>query len=129
MTDVNGNPTISETVNHLRNICVTTNFNPCTVSMAGYLHGEMKQLSGIPKKYHYSVLEVVFGCDIYTFSQLTFHTCNRMIEMVKSNPDVRAMLYSIYKQIEEKTPADHVITPGEFKEFINECAGESIYAF
>jgi|GEM_PF-6750966 len=97
--------------------------------MAGYLHGLLKEIGGVPKKYHYAVLEVVFGCEIYTFSQLTFQTCKALIDSFQANPDVPAMFYAIYHEIEVRKYAETVFLPGDFKDFLDVCAGEMIYAF
>jgi hypothetical protein len=74
-------------------------------------------------------LEVVFGCEIYTLSQLTFHTCQTLIDRLQGNPEIRAMFYIIYKSIEARIPAEYVIIPGEFKDFLCVCEEETIYAF
>jgi hypothetical protein len=123
------NPTVKDVVTSLQISCRTSNCNPCSVKMAGYLHGLLKETAMVPKKYQYSVLEVIFGCEIFTFSQLTFHTCKTLIDQLQGNPNARAMFYTIYKSMEDRLPADHTITPGEFKDFLYVCEGENIYAF
>jgi len=121
--------TISQAVESLRIACRTTNYSPCTTKMAGYLHGLLKEMAGVPKKYHYAVLEVVFGCEIFTFSQLTFQTCKALIDTFQSNPDVPALFYAIYHEIEVRHSPDAVFLPGDFKDFLDVCASEMVYAF
>ena len=129
MTTTSAIPTVQQTVDQLRTNCVTSEFNPCTTRMAGYLHGLMKKDAIVPTQFHYAVLEVVFGCEIYTFSQLTFHTCQTLINMLQTSPDISALFYTIYQAIEAKIGKDHEIVPGEFKDFLYACGNEQIYAF
>ena len=120
---------INQAVESLRITCRTNNYSPCTTKMAGYLHGLLKELAGVPKKYHYAVLEVVFGCEIYTFSQLTFQSWKALIDAFQSNADVPAVFYAIYHEIEIRYPADAVFIPGDFKDFLSTCSSETVYAF
>ena len=121
--------TIVQATESLRMACRTTNYSPCTTRMAGYLHGLLKELSGVPKRYQYAVMEVVFGCEIYTFSQLTFHTCKTLIDAFQSNPDVPALFHEIYKAVEAKVGEETPMLPGDFKDFLMVCGEGQVYAF
>ena len=120
---------INQAVESLRLACLTANYSSCTPRMAGYLHGLLKEMAGVPKKYHYAVLEVVFGCEIYTFNQLTFQTCKALIDAFQSNADVPALFYAIYHEIEVRNPPDAVFLPGDFKDFLSVCGSKMVYAF
>jgi len=123
------NPTVKETIGELRMACRTMNYTQCTTKMAGFLHGLMNKIALVDKKYHYAVMEVVLGCEIYSYSQLTFHTCKTLIDFMQRESKVSAMCWTIMDSIRNKVAADHVFYPGEFKDYLLVCGEETVYAF
>ena len=123
------NPTVRNTVNEVRIACRTTNYTQCTTNMAGYLHGLMNKVALVDKRYHYAILEVILGCEIYSYSQLTYHTCKTLIDLMQSENKIPAMCWTIMDSIRGRVPADHVFCPGEFKNYLMVCGEETVYAF
>ena len=120
---------IRTAVERLQNKCRTTESAPCTTRMAGYLHGLLGTICLVPKKFHYSVVEVIFGCEIFSFSQLTFHSCKALIDAINSHEETIALLYAISHEIEKKAAADCLFLPGDFKDFLVVCGDENVYPF
>lgn len=120
---------IRQAVERLQVTCRTTDQTPCTTKMAGFLHGLLGTVCLVPRKFQYSVVEVIFGCEIFSFSQLTFHSCKTLIDAIQSNPEVQALLYAISHQIEKKAAADCLFLPGDFKDFLLVCGNENVYPF
>ena len=120
---------IRQAAERLQISCRTTDYAPCTTKMAGYLHGLLGTVCQVPRKFQYSVVEVIFGCEIFSFSQLTFATCKALIDAIQSTPEVQALLYAISHEIEEKAASDCLFLPGDFKDFLSVCGDENVYPF
>lgn len=112
--------TIGTCAETLRNLCATDKFTPCTTPMAGFVHGLLTQL-GVEKRYHYAVLETVLGCEIVTFSQLTYHTCKVLLDRIQNNEDEQNLFYAVYNaMILAGIDENYTITPGMFVNWLTE---------
>ena len=122
--------TVQEAVERVRLACRATDMHTaCSAKQAGYLHGLISARARVPRELHYPVLEVVFGCEIISFGQITFQTCRALIDLLLSDPDTAALLYTIHEAIRPFATGGDTVLPGDYKEFLFVCGKEEIHAY